>query len=248
MTLVAIHQPNFFPWLGFFDKIARSDVFVLMDNVQFPTRSWVNRVRLLVNGAPMWATAPVEHQHGQRPLIAEVEVDETQDWRRRLVRTIERAYGRSPHFRAHFPGVEALVLDPESRLAEYNASAVRSIASMLELDTRFLMGTQVHGEGSATDLLVSMVRSVGGTAYLCGAGSSGYQDDAQLERAGIAVVHQQFEHPVYPQRSSGPFVPGLSVIDALMNWGADPIRRFLAERTGAGAGSSGHRIERGATT
>lgn len=236
MTVVAIHQPNFLPWLGFFDKMARSDIFVLMDNVQLPRTgkgSWVNRVRLMVNGEPKWATVPVVREHGSLPRIADVAIDDSQPWRSKLVRSIQLSYAKAPHFQSVFPLVERLVENTESRLARYNAEAIRSIATLLGLRTPIVFGSDVGGEGQATDLLISMVQRVDGTAYLCGAGAAGYQQDDELRAAGIEVMHQEFEHPVYAQRTKGPFVPGLSVIDLLMNWGVDSTSAALAQGTRA---------------
>jgi len=227
VTVVAIHQPNFFPWLGFFDKMARCDTFVLMDNVQLPNRSLVNRVRLMISGEPRWATVPVLRAHGTLARIGDVMIDESQPWRPKLARSIEMSYAKSPHFKTVFPAVKALVENPDSRLAGYNAHAIRSIAGLLGLSTPLVLGSDVGGEGQATELLASMVRRVPGDAYLCGAGAAGYQDDDSLRAAGIKVVHQNFEHPAYPQTVKGQFVPGLSVIDVLMNQGADATRRFL---------------------
>lgn len=232
MTVVAIHQPNFFPWLGFFDKMARSDLFVLMDNVQLPRTgkgSWVNRVRLIVNGEPKWATMPVLREHGSLPRIADVAIDDSQPWRSKLVRSIQLSYGKAPHFQSVFPVVERLVRNPESTLVGYNAEAIRSIAKLLGLRTSIVLGSDVGAEGHATDLLISMVQRVDGSAYLCGAGAAGYQQDDDIRAAGIEVLHQEFEHPEYVQRTRGPFVPGLSVIDVLMSWGVDSTSRFFAE-------------------
>jgi hypothetical protein len=234
VTLVAIHQPNFFPWLGFFEKIARSDRFVLMDNVQLPKTgrgSWVNRVRLMVNGSADWATMPLLRHHGELTRIADVVTDDSQPWRLKLVRKLQLNYAKAPHFDDVFPLVETLVLNREPRLVAYNAYAIRLIADLLELRTPIVLGSDVGGDGHASDLLVSMVKRVGGTAYLCGAGALAYQSDEIFAAAGIAVLPQNFQHPVYVQRHQGPFVPGLSVIDVLMNWGVDSTRQFLAGRT-----------------
>ena len=91
--LVAIHQPNFLPWLGYFDKLARADVFVLLDDAQFPKKggTWVNRARLLVSGRPDWVTVPVDRSyHGTRTII-EMQIDDARPWRRKLIGRSSRA-------------------------------------------------------------------------------------------------------------------------------------------------------------
>lgn len=218
--VVAIHQPNFFPWLGYFEKFARADVFVMLDNVQFPKKgaTWSNRVHLLVEGRPQWMTMPiVRAYHGVRG-VNEMEIDNTSPWRSKLLKTLELNYKHAPHFSQVFPVVAELVKNPTSSLAEYNRSAIESLAIGLGLDTsKLVLSSRLEAEGQATDLLIAIVQSVGGTAYLCGGGATGYQEDTKFAAAGLELIYQDLQHPVYPQKTSGEFVPGLSVIDALMH-------------------------------
>ena len=118
--IVAIHQPNFFPWLGFFDKIARSDVFCLLDGVQLPKKggSWVNRVQLVNNGKVLWATVPVCRGPGVQT-IAETRLQDAEPWREKLLRTLQSAYGKAPHFKDVFAFVQPLVTLPTDRARLY---------------------------------------------------------------------------------------------------------------------------------
>ena len=228
--LVAIHQPNFFPWLGYFDKIARADVFVLMDNVQFPRTgggNWLNRVQLMVSGRPAWATMPVDRSRGALR-ISEMKIDDAGPWRQKLARTLEMSYARAPFFRELLPQVREWLNRPTTSLAEFNEANIRAVAELLGLDTRGVVrGTELEAGGASTELLIAMTRAAGGSAYLCGSGSAKYQDDVRFEQEGLGVVHQKFVHPVYPQAGGGEFVPGLSVLDALFNLGPEGTRALL---------------------
>jgi hypothetical protein len=226
---VAIHQPNFLPWLGFFDKIHRSDVFVVMDNAQFSKTggTWTNRVQLIVNKRPAWITAPiVRAYHGLRT-VREMEINDSQPWRAKLLRTIEMSYGRAPHFSEIAPVVRGLIEQPTTDLAEYNLTAIRTLCARLQLTTPIVIGSSLAVEGRATDQLISMVTAIGGTAYLAGGGASGYQDDEHFSEQGVELVYQDFLHPVYPQFNSDSFIPGLSIVDALMNCGFEGVRGLL---------------------
>jgi hypothetical protein len=219
--VVAIHQPNFFPWLGFFDKIRRSDIFLAMDNAQFSKTggTWSNRVKMLVNAEPAWVTMPiVRAYHGVRS-IREMRVTDDPSWRKKILSTIERSYRRAPHFGAVFPLLEESVRNPTTDLAEYNLGAIRALCAALGLVTPIVLGSTLEVEDRATDLLVRMVKAVGGTAYLAGGGAAGYQEDDKFHEAGIKLIYQEFQHPTYPQFNSVDFKPGLSVVDALMNCG-----------------------------
>lgn len=229
--IVAIHQPNFFPWLGYFNKIARSDLFLLMDNAQFPKTggNWSNRVRLLINGEPQWVTVPVVRAfHGVRS-VREMRINNDAPWRIKLIKTIRTNYSHAPFFPYVFPFLEELINNPTDMLSDYNTSAITSLAERLSIDSsKLILGSTLRAEGQATDLLVSMVRTVGGTAYLAGGGAGGYQEDEKFAAAGIELIAQDFKHPVYAQQGGREFVPGLSIIDALMNRGFEEVGALVS--------------------
>jgi hypothetical protein len=232
--LVAVHQPNFFPWLGFFDKVATADVFVLLDNVQFPrtsTGTWVNRVKLLVGGREHWATAPVVRAGTGLQKIADVALDPSTRWRDRLLKTIRTNYARAPRFADVFPLVETLVAHETPWLAELNIAAIAALSERLGLDrSKLVRASTLAADGHATDLLIALTRAAGGTAYLCGGGAGGYQQDELFEAAGLELVYQQFVHPSYPQIGADGFVSGLSILDALMNCGFEHTAALLPRR------------------
>jgi hypothetical protein len=226
--LVAIHQPNFFPWLGYFDKLARADVFVLLDDVQFPKKggTWINRVRLLIDERPAWVTVPVDRSyHGVRQ-VREVRIDEQTRWRRKMLTTIQTDYGRAAHKDEVMPLLSELIENPTDQLAEYNRAAITALATALGMKIEFVLSSSLGVTAEATDRLLEIVKAVGGSRYLSGGGAAGYQEDERFSEAGIELVHQRFEPPTYQQLASDP-VPGLSVIDALLNCGFEGTRRLL---------------------
>lgn len=169
-TVVAIHQPNFLPWLGFFDKLVHADVFVLLDTVQFPRTSkgtWINRVKLLVGGVARWVTVPISRSDGSTPAIEDVRVDDSRPWRRKLARTIELNYRRASAFADVFPLVSELLATPDERIAWFNERNVRRLAEALGLDTgKIVRSSEPDAEGQSTELLIELTRAVGGTAYM----------------------------------------------------------------------------------
>src|SRR4051794_38560492 len=114
MTVCAIHQPNFFPWLGYFDKTRRADVFVFLDDVAYPKSgsgagSWVNRVRIAIRNAPAWITSPIRREHGTQ-IIRKVRIDDTQPWRKKLLRTLDANYRKAPNYERVVPLLRDLIL------------------------------------------------------------------------------------------------------------------------------------------
>lgn len=233
---MAIHQPTFFPWLGYFDKIARADVFVVLDHVQFPKSrpgSWMNRVQLPSQGRALWFTVPVERAFEGVRRIDEIRIDARAPWRRRLLQWLRTTYGRAPAFDEVFPVVVPLVEHPAALLADYNLHAIGAIGRRLGLATDHLVRSSTLGvEGRKTELLVAIVRCVGGTTYLAGGGAGGYQEDERFADAGLEVQYQRFVHPVYAQHGVTAFLPGLSVLDALFNCGFEGTARLLAAARG----------------
>ena len=232
--IVAIHQPNFFPWLGYFAKIARADRFILLDHVEFSRGSWVNRVRLLIGGAPRWITAPV-HRDGSHLAITSLRLDEGQPWRRRLTRTLQAGYGRCPHFDSVMPVVDDLLAFPGDGLAAFNAAVVRRLSHLLGLTAQVELASTIAADHAGcrpesargSELLVALCRAVGASTYLAGQGAGGYEDPGVYAAADLRYRTSDFVVRPYRQRGTGEFVAGLSVLDALFNVGPEATRLLL---------------------
>lgn len=230
--IVAIHQPNFFPWLGFFNKLSMADTFIILDNVQFPKKggTWCNRVKLMCDGKSSWWTLPIHRSfHGTR-VIREIEIKNGLSWREKSFRMLKAQYGRSPFFSSLFPAIEELLQTSAPNLVEFNMAAIRYLVKYIGLDhAKIVLASDLRGHGHATELLISLVNEVGGKAYLSGDGSSGYLQEEKFAEAGLQLVYQNFKHPVYRQCQGEEFVSGLSVLDALFNIGFDGLKRILQE-------------------
>ena len=231
--IVAIHQPNFLPWLGYFDKMVRADVFVFLDNVplQKTGGSYMNRVEMIISGRRSWVTVPVSRDTDVRRRIGDVRIVENSRWRRKLRMAIEQSYAAAPFFDQTMPLVAELLDNDEGGLSAFNIGGISRLAATLAIEARpRVNASSLPVSGSGTDLLVSIVQAVGGTTYLCGGGAAGYQEDEKILAAGLMLEYQNFQHPHYQQVTSREFSAGLSVIDALMNCGAAAVRAMLAPR------------------
>lgn len=228
--IACVHQPNYLPWLGFFAKISRSDIYVVMDNVQFPSRCWTNRVQIAGNQEPLWLTVPVR-RHKQGTLVSDVEVDHSKDWVKRQRRTLEARYSRCPHFKAIYsPLVEILETRP-GRLVDLNVPLIRWVLDALCIETRVVLGSELNASGKASELIVAMCRVVEATDYIAGQGSADYENLAVYNDAGIRYHREVFQHPQYTQQGQAQFVPGLSVVDALFNIGIEDVKLVFDEQT-----------------
>ena len=230
--IVAIHQPNLFPWLGFFDKINRSDVFIFLDHVINNPRNslWTKRVQILSNGIPYWLTLPLEHTSGNVFLpINKMRISQVFNKKKHL-QTIHQNYNRAKYFTSVFQFIECFYNDDESSLlAEKNFNFIISISQEIGISTRFLISSKLDPVSSASEMLIDLVLKAGGTTYLYGGLGENYQQKDKFDAAGISLEAQNFQHPNYPQINTSNFIPGLSILDALFNIGFVGVAELLRD-------------------
>lgn len=224
--IACVHQPNYLPWLGFFAKVLRSDVYVVMDNVQFPKNCWTNRVQIAGIGEPLWLTVPI-HRGGSKTLIADIEIDHSRDWVKKQQRTLEARYARCPHFRAMNSQLVQILESRPGRLVDLNLPLIQWVLDVLSIRTRVILGSELNAAGKASELVVDLCKAVGATEYLAGQGSVDYEDLSAFQNAGIRYHRAEFRGPQYSQQGRAQFVPGLSIIDALFNCGSAGARELI---------------------
>jgi WbqC-like protein family len=218
VNFVAIHQPNYAPWLGYFHKMARADVFVFLDDAQFSKGSYTNRVQIAGHGASRWLTVPVRHAFGSAiNAISPAQAD----WTRAHLDSLLTAYRGAAEFGAVWPEVQALYGDlPVASLAGANVTLVRRLAKVLGIQTQTVLASSIGaGAAKGDDRLIFLCRQFGDdVVYLSGRGGANYQDEAKFLAAGIKLEYTAFEQRSYPQ-GSATFVANLSVLDAVFHLG-----------------------------
>lgn len=227
---VAIHQPNFFPWLGFFDKIYRADVFIFLDDVQFPKKggTWTNRVKLAISGDGRWVTSGIDRNyHGTRSIL-EMEFQGGNPWREKMIKTIAQNYKKHPYFDSSIQIFEELINNPINNIAEYNIHAIKVILQELDLcSTKLFRSSEIDHKGESNELLCSLTKAVKGNVYMCGGGADDYQDEQIFKNQGVVLEYQNFKHPNYIQKGQGTFIAGLSIIDIVMNCGWEETSKLI---------------------
>jgi hypothetical protein len=224
-VIVAAHQPNFAPWLGFFDKMLHADVLVLLDSVQFTKRGYQNRTRIKSSSGPHWLTVPVVTKGRYDQMTCDVEIDETADWRRVHMRTLRSALAKAPHSDALFECLEPVYAQSgRRRLVEVTTELIGEIVKRLEIPTRLVTLSDLDCEGSGSRLMLNLTRAVGGDVYLSGTTGRTYLEPDMFDEAGVELRYHEFVPFEYPQLH-GPFVPGLSCLDYLANVGFRRWRR-----------------------
>jgi hypothetical protein len=213
---VAIHQPQFFPWLGYVDKIQQADCFVLLDNVQFKKNEWQNRNKIRTCQGSQWLTVPILHAFGQ--LIYEVRINNCDHWKRKHLAALRTHYEGTPFFSQYFLELQEIYSQEWSNLSDFNIRLLQWLLGHFGIATPIHLSSDMTLRHHPTERLIDICHSVGATTYLAGPGAHAYMNLRTFEMSGISLDIQTFEPQVYPQRYES-FVPCLSAIDLLFNCG-----------------------------
>jgi WbqC-like protein family len=219
-TLVVL-QPGYLPWLGFFDQMQRSSVFIYYDDVQFDKHGWRNRNRVKSpGGAPHWLTVPVLHSGRNWPAILEVEIDNRSAWARKHVGTLRQFYAKAPHLHRYLPELEELLERRWTLLVDLDLAVTELICGWLGLERRMLRASTLGISGKQSERLLALCQHTGVAHYLSGDSAKDYLDTELFAQHGIEIEWQNYVHPVYPQLH-GDFVPYLSIVDLVFNCGEE---------------------------
>jgi hypothetical protein len=224
--IVAGHQPNYLPWLGFFDKMRRCDVFIIEDNIQFETRGFINRNKVKVHTSTannvMWLTVPIKHA-GRRQLINEVQISNLDsDWAKRHWLTLKYNYSKAPFWNKYCGFFEQTFNRNWSSLLDLNMNLIQGLMNFLNIKTPLVMASSLNVSKKKSELVLAQCIALGGTVQLSGDGAREYLDVKSFEEAGIEVVFQDFHYPKYEQ-VFGEFIPNLSVVDYLFCTGNESV-------------------------
>lgn len=217
---LSINQPAYLPWLGYFNRIAISDMHVVLDQVQFEKNSAVNRNKIRTANGWNWLTVPVRTKGKFGELaINSVEIDNTSNWADKHWKAICHSYGKSPYFGRYAPYLEQLYQRPWTRLVDLmDAINHYFIDEVLALATPLKYGSTMNVDGKKSDLVLNICRELGATVYLSGPFGRDYLEHEKFEAAGIAIEYHDYVHPEYPQQYR-PFEPYMSFLDLAMNCG-----------------------------
>lgn len=221
---LAVLQPGYLPWLGFFDQLQRADSFIFYDDVQYDKNGWRNRNRIKsTKGQPHWLTVPVRVQSLSQRLI-DTEIDNRQPWARKHLGTIRQFYANAPHLKRYFPELEALLLGTKwERLCDLDLAVIKLLCRWLNLERKTLRSSEFSIHSDRSERLVKFCLDAGADRYLSGNAAQSYLDVELFARHGIEIEWQDYRHPTYLQQH-GDFVPYLSTLDLLLNCGDESLQ------------------------
>ena len=217
--ILSIHQPAYLPWLGYFDKIVCSDVFVYLDTVQYEKNSFINRNQVKTAQGTSWLTVPVKSKGHTAGSLLTTQTDESQSWRSKHLKTIEMNYRKAPFFEMNFPKLKRIFLKPALSLAELSWHQLGFWLSEFDIKTKVVRASDLPVHSKKSDLVLDLCKYVGASRYLSGALGKNYLDEAAFAESGVKIDYQEFNPSVYPQLW-GDFVPCMSIVDYWMNCGS----------------------------
>jgi hypothetical protein len=220
--ILSAHQPHYLPWLGFFDKIARSDAFVYLDCVQFVTREFQNRNKIRTCDGDMWLTVPVITKGKGHQPIGEVSIDNSLPWPRQHLHSLRTWYGSAPFFKDHVAFFEAAYANHWDKLVDLNMHITGFFLEQLRIKTPVHRESQCGTSKTKTERIIELCKSLRADTYLSGAGGRNYLDEGLFAEKGIKLVYQEFVHPHYHQqfmKDGGGFIPYMSIADLFFNEG-----------------------------
>jgi hypothetical protein len=222
--ILTIHQPEFMPWLGFLDKASLADTIVLLDNVQYNHKYFQNRNKIKdVNGKDIWLNVPVIRNGKTRNigLIKDIKIDNNQNWGKKILKTIEFNYRKSPHFTKYYPLLEEIFSHKWDKLVDLNINIIKLAFDLLDNKTKIIRSSELGIEGNGEKLILDICKYFNPKQYISGPtgiAGKGKEYEPNFTKEGIEVLYHNFEHPVYEQ-INGPFIYYMSFIDKLFNNG-----------------------------
>lgn len=231
--ILAGHQPEYLPYIGFFCKMMQCDKFVIVDHVQFSKKSWQSRNRIRTKEGWILLTVPVLTKNKFEQPINEVRINNAINWQKKHWRSMYLNYKKAPFFGVYKDFFEQVYSQKWEKLVDLNETIIRYIARELNINVEIVKSSEFNPCGQKTDLLIDMCKKLGADTYLSGEGGRRYVDESKFKTHNLNSVYINFRHPVYRQQFE-PYIPDMSVIDLMFNYGNDPSREIIQNSGGIG--------------
>ncbi|MGH7178925.1 MAG: WbqC family protein [Tepidisphaeraceae bacterium] len=228
---VAVLQPSYVPWRGFFHLIQKSDVFVWYDDVQYDKHGWRNRNRVKTPRGTQWITIPV-HSKGntvEHTAINQIRVSWEKSWNESHLGVLKSSYGRTPHFGRYAGMLQEFYSQRPESLADFTIATAERLARELGIEkTKFVRSSALGVDGIKTDRLIALLKELGATHYISGPSARDYIEQDKFDAAGITLEYMVYDYPPYEQLYP-PFDPQVSILDLLFMTGSD-APKFIWDR------------------
>tara|TARA_R100001443_G_scaffold67656_3_gene76465 strand:+ start:1391 stop:2122 length:732 start_codon:yes stop_codon:yes gene_type:complete len=224
---VSIHQPNYIPWLGFFDKVMNSDIYVVFDDVQYPRgKDFANRNQIKTNNGKLWLTIPIKDKSSLK-LWKDIQYIDN-GWKAKHLKNIESFYKKSDYFETYYPKLENIFSKNNDSLMELNVDLIKFVLEEFAMGSgqpKIVYSSDIKTDKTGLEKILHILSELNATHYISGSGegSNRYIDEEKFTDNNIKLVWQEYTHPEYKQLH-GEFIPYLSILDLLFNEGKKGAR------------------------
>lgn len=219
---IAIHQPNFMPYLGFFDKCDYAGILVIYDSTQFKKKDFQNRNKIRGKEKWFWLNVPIKFNSASK--INEVKIDNSKDWRRVHLKALKTCYSNSPYFDKYFPVIKSIYSKNWEYLCSFNVELIEIILRELGISCKIILSSDLSIKSSATEGLVEICQKVGADHYISGKDGKNYMDIDYFKDKIKILEFQDYKHPEYHQGFGNNFEPYMCILDLLFNEGPQSLR------------------------
>ena len=224
---VSIHQHNYLHWLGFFNKVSQSDIYVVFDDVQYPMgKDFHNRNQIKTNNGKTWLTIPVIGK-SERRKFNEIQIKDN-GWNEKHLNNIKNFYGKTKYFNDYYPDLEKFYTTTYDKLIDLNMDMNKWFFKLLDINTEIKYSSQICyyqdvfklNELKGLDKIIHILKQTNTTQYITskGPGASRYIDEKVFKDSNIELIWNEYKHPTYNQQF-GDFIPYMSILDLLFNEG-----------------------------
>jgi len=213
----------YLPWLGLFDRIYKSDVFVMLDNVNYSKNYFINRNKIKTHNGWTWLTVPIISKGHFGQLISDVKIDNTKKWQEQHWKSIYYSYSKAQHFKKFENLIKPYYEKDAEYLCELNIKLMLEILKALGIKTKVVMASELKAKGKKEELILNICKDLGATEYLSGPSGKDYLNPETWDKNGIRLEFQYYSHPVYPQLY-GEFMQEMSIIDLMFNCGDESLK------------------------
>ena len=224
MTKIAIMQPTYLPWIGYFGLISSVDCFVVLDSVQFARRSWQQRNQIKTSNGSMWLTLPVISKGLYDQKIVDVKLDNGKNYFSEHIKSIYYNYSKTAFYQEDCDKIfKSIDFDNCSYLVDATIPIIKNCCKILGIKTQILRSSEFNLNGVKDEFLVNICKFLNADEYISPPGSKVYlEESSRFDEANIGVSYINFTHPVYPQ-INGEFLPYMSIVDLIFNCGPDSM-------------------------
>lgn len=226
--ILTAHQPAYMPWLGLFDKIAKSDLYCYLDTVQYQKNDFNNRNKIKISTGEMWLTVPVESKNHLEKKVGEIKIVQN-SWQKKHIKSLKNAYQKSPYLNKYISDISEIIQTySKNTLGELNLAMLKYFLNKLNIKTKIIVASDYSFQGKKSDLILDICKKIGATEYIFGAQGKNYANIDSFTEGRIKVSFQEYNPPTYPQLY-GNFIPNLSIVDLLFNVGDEALIYILKE-------------------